>query len=511
MSRTFTRWFSACLAFGLPWFVVARADDGQAKDKKATAKAQVVAAPADPKEPAAAPELRKPESAKPTSVVANKPSTPVSFMRDVAPVLVENCIACHNPRKSESKYVMTTFAQLAKGGQQGEDITLEPGEPDESRLVELIRLDGNPRMPFKQDPLPKEKVAIIERWVAEGAKYDGISPGEDWTILLRKTQQVKIPAVYPVTVPITALQFSRDSSTIAASGYHEITFWKTADGSLDRRLTGVAERVYDIAYSPDAKWLATASGDPGVYGVAKLWLAEPGGGGKPVRDLAETQDVVFAVAFSPDSKKIATAGADRTIRVFEVETGKLLSQIEDHADWIFGIAFSPDGKRLASASRDKTGKVFDLEKKESLVTFPGHAQPVYAISFTSDGKSVATGGEDNRIRVWNPDNDGKSIREIGGFGGTVFKLRYSPDGKSLIGVGSDKTVHIFDAKGSELRKLQGHNDWIYALAISPDSKTVASGSWDGEVKLWNLGDGKLLKTIIAAPGYKLAGAQAAAK
>ena len=201
--------------------------------------------------------------------------------------------------------------------------------------------------------------------------------------------------------------------------------------TLDRRLSGLAERVYDIAYSPDGKWMATASGDPGIFGVAKLWSAEPGGGGKPVRDLVETQDVVFSVAFSPDSKKIATAGADRTIRVFEVETGKLLVQIEDHADWIFAVAFSPDGKRLASASRDKTCKVFDVEKKESLVTFPGHAQPVYTVSFTPDGKGVATGGEDNRIRIWNPDNDGKQIREIGGFGGTVFKLRYSPDGKTL--------------------------------------------------------------------------------
>jgi WD40 repeat protein len=456
-------------------------------------------------------EPKKPSPAKSDVAAANKSGKPVSFMRDVAPIMVENCIACHNPRKSESKYVMTTFAQLAKGGQQGEDITLEPGEPNESRLVELIRLDGNPRMPFKQDPLPKEKVAIVERWVAEGAKYDGNSPGEDWTILLRKTQQVTIPAEYPVTVPITALEFSRDGSAIAASGYHEITFWKTADGSLDRRLTGLAERTYDIAYSPDGKWLATASGDPGVYGVAKLWLVEPGGGGKPVRDLAETQDVVFAVAFSPDSKKVATAGADRTIRVFEVETGKLLTQIEDHADWIFGIAFSPDGKRLASASRDKTCKVFDLEKKESLVTFPGHAQPVYTISFLPDGKGVSTGGEDNRVRTWNPDNDGKSIREISGFGGTVFKLRYSPDGKNLLAAAGDKTVQIFDTKGSRLRKLDGHNDWIYALAVSSDSKTVASGSWDGEVKLWNLADGKLLKTIIAAPGYKRAVAQAAAK
>ena len=78
---------------------------------------------------------------------------------------------------------------------------MSPGKPDESHFVELIRPDGEPRMPYKQDPLPDEKLAIIERWVTEGAKYDGNSPGEDWTILLRKTQEVTIPAAYPVTVP----------------------------------------------------------------------------------------------------------------------------------------------------------------------------------------------------------------------------------------------------------------------------------------------------------------------
>jgi WD40 repeat protein len=518
MSRKFGQYVSLCLVL----ICALAPDDTRGDDDKSKAKPETPSAkpaPAAPdqkkpvteatKNPAAKPKKSAP--AKPAGSATSKPGKPVSFMQDVAPIMVENCIACHNPRKSESKYVMTTFAQLAKGGQQGEGITLEPGKPDESRFVELIRLDGNPRMPFKQDPLPNEKLALVERWVAEGAKYDGDSPSEDWTILLRKTQQVTIPSAYPVTMPITALQFNHDGTAIAASGYHEINFWKTGDGTLDRRLTGLAERVYDIAYSPDGKWLATASGDPGVYGIARLWIAEPGGGGKPVRDLAETQDVVFAVAFSPDSKKVATAGADRTIRVFEVETGKLLTQIEDHADWIFGIAFSPDGKRLASASRDKTAKVFDLEKKESLVTFPGHAQPIYTVSFTPDGKGVATGGEDNRIRIWNPDNDGKSIREVGGFGGTVYKLRFTPDGKNLVAASGDKVVHVFDAKGAAQRKLQGHNDWVYALAISPDSKTVASGSWDGEVKLWNLADGKLLKTIIAAPGYKAAGAQTAAK
>jgi dipeptidyl aminopeptidase/acylaminoacyl peptidase len=494
---------SAWLLAALSVHFVVRADDGQSAGKT-TAPEAATSAPAQSKKAPGESETkssRARSSSKETKGALAPSGKAVSFIRDVAPILVENCIACHNSRKSESKYVMTTFTQLAKGGQQGEGITLEPGEPDESKLVELIRLDGQPRMPFKLEPLPPEKIALIERWVSEGAKYDGASPGEDWTILLRRNQSVKVPEVYPVTVPITAVKFSRDGATIAASGYHEITFWKTADGALDRRMGGLAERIYDIAYSPDGKWMATASGDPGVFGVVKLWIPEPGGG-KAVRDLVETQDVVFALAFSPDSTKLATAGADRAIRVFEVQSGKLLAQIEDHADWIFGVAFSADGKRLASASRDKTAKVFDLEKKESLVTFPGHGQPVYTVSFTPDGKSIATGGEDNRIRIWNPDADGKQTREIAGFGGTVFKLLFTPDGQTLLAASGDRKVGVFKATGSQVRKLEGHKDWVYSLSVSQDGKTVASGSWDGEVRLWNLADGKPIRTIIAAPGYK---------
>jgi WD40 repeat protein len=436
---------------------------------------------------------------------------PLSFMKDVAPILVQNCIACHNARKSESKYTMTTFALLAKGGQQGEEITLIPGSPDESRFVELIRPDGTPRMPYKQDPLPKEKIAIIERWVKEGAKYDGTSPNEDWVALLHKTTPVFVPETYPVTVPVTALAFSPDGTDVSASGYHEINLWKLADGSLARRLRGVPERTYDIAYSPDGKWLATAGGDPGQYGSAKLFLAEPDGGGKPVRELVESNDAVFAVAFSPDNKLVAAAGADRAIRIWEVETGKLVATIEDHADWILDLAFSPDGKRLASASRDKTSKVFDVEKKESLVTFPGHAEAVYAVSFSPDGKQLASGGGDNQVRIWTAEGEAKQVAALGGFGGAVLRILYHPDGKHLLACGADKQVRVF-AGNSQVRVFPAHSDWVYSLAVSPDGKTVASGSWDGEVRLVNFADGAAVKTIVAAPGFKPPGpVQAAAK
>ena len=222
-----------------------------------------------------------------------------------------------------------------------------------------------------------------------------------------------------------------------------------------------------------------------------------------MRDLAETQDVVFAVAFSPDSKKIATAGADRTIRVFEVETGKLLTQIEDHADWIFGVAFSaPTASGSPAPAATRPARSSTSRRKSRSSRSPATPSRFTPSRSRPTARASPPAARTTAIRIWNPDNDGKSIREIGGFGGTVFKLRYSPDGKSLLAVSADKTVHVFDANGSPLRKLQGHNDWIYALAISPDGKTVASGSWDGEVRLWNLADGKLLRNIIAAPGYK---------
>jgi WD40 repeat protein len=441
-----------------------------------------------------------------------QPPAPVSFIKDIAPILVQNCIACHNPKKSESKYVMTTFAQLAKGGQQGEGVTLEPGDPEASLFVELIRPGGEPRMPYKQDPLPPEKIALIERWVKEGGKYDGASPEEDWGAVLRKNTPVEIPEAYPVTVPITAMAFSPDGSALLTAGYHELITWKPGDGTPLRRTRGLAERVYDVAFSPDGKWLASASGDPGQFGVVTLWKAAPDGSIEKERDLVETTDCVFAVAFSPDSTLLAAAGADRAIRIWELATLKLQATIEDHADWIFDIAFSADGKQLASASRDKTSKVFDVAKKEALVTFPGHAQTVYTVAFSPDGKSIASGGEDNLIRLWDPANDAKAIRAISGFGGPVFKLQFAADGKELVACSADKTVRVIDpAKGSTLRTLSGHSDWIYTIAVAPDGKRIASGSWDGEVRLWNLADGKPDTTFLAAPGYKAAETKAAAR
>src|SRR5262245_60031575 len=103
---------------------------------------------------------------------AGAKKAPVSFINDVAPILKENCFACPDAKKGKGKLDMSTYASLRKGGDKDDPIA--DGKPDESILIDLITSPGAERMPPKEagDPLPKEKIAVIEQWIKEGAKLD---------------------------------------------------------------------------------------------------------------------------------------------------------------------------------------------------------------------------------------------------------------------------------------------------------------------------------------------------
>jgi len=106
-----------------------------------------------------------------TSVQAEQPK-PVSFINDVAPILKENCFACHDAKKRKGKLDMTTYENFRKGGDKEDPI--EPGKPEESEIIDRITDKGASRMPPKEsgEPLPQAKIDIIKLWIKEGAKLD---------------------------------------------------------------------------------------------------------------------------------------------------------------------------------------------------------------------------------------------------------------------------------------------------------------------------------------------------
>ncbi len=425
----------------------------------------------------------------------------VSFAETVAPIFSKRCLACHNARTAKGRYNMETFAAILKGGESGDALAV--GDADSSTLFALIE-DGS--MPKDADPLTPEQIAAVKHWINTGAVLDaGLSPSAPLIQIMPKETQPNPPEAYPVPVPVTSVAFSPDGATLATSGYHEVVLWKVEDGSLLRRITNVAERVYDIEFTKDGQKIVVASGTPAQIGEAKIFQVADG---KLLGDLVRTDDSVFAVSLSPDEKRLATAGADRAIRVFDFATQKQELLIEDHADWVMDVAWSADGTRLASASRDKTSKVFDAATGDSLVTFNGHGQPVYGVGFQADGKIVVSSGSDKQIRTWNV-ADAKQVRAIGGFGNEVFRIVITPEGH-VYSCSADKNARSHQVSdGKVLQTFAGHTDWVYSVAVHAGTKRVAAGSYNGEVRIWNIDDAKESLKIIAAPGYKPAGATAA--
>lgn len=426
-----------------------------------------------------------------TDLWAQDAKPPVSFTKDIAPILVKYCQACHGKTEPMGEYQVNTYELAMKEG------IVTPGKPDESDLLyRLTEADPEVRMPQDADPLAPEQIDLFRRWIADGAKYDNKDPKAELVSIVPKLVHPEAPAAYRVPIPITAVALSPDGKELAVGGYNEITIWNPADGTLARRIKNVAQRTYGLTYSPDGKLLAAASGTPAQLGEVRLYNPADGA---LVKDLGAMSDVAFDVAFNPAGDKLAACAADRSIRVYDVATGKEERLIEDHADWVMAIAWSPDGSQLASASRDKTSKQFDVKTGDSLATYPGHGESVFGVSFTADGKQIVSAGADRKIHVWNP-ADGKKAAEISGFGLDVYQL--SLENGQIFTCSGDKTARQFAADTRKaVRTYSGHSDWVYTLSYNAATARLATGSYDGEVRIWNTEDGKLVTAFKAAPGY----------
>lgn len=450
---------------------------------------------------------------------------PTSFINDVAPILKEACFGCHGTKNPKGKFSMTSYENIRKGGTKDDPIV--NGKPDESYFIDVLKATDKQLMPPKDagGPLSKEKIAIIEKWVKEGAKLDSdVTASADLNRELRKRWTPPKPwAEYPYAVVVNSLAFTPDNKKVVVGGHHELTVWDAATGKLEKRVHVRNRRALAMAFLPDGK-LAVAGGRPGEEGDVCIYDIN---GGTPktengvqvldgvkdpkvlIKRLLESDDEVLALAISADGKKLAAAGCDRIVTVWDLAGGydkaKVEQTFENHADWVFSLAFSPDGKRLLTSSRDKTAKVWNLETKESMLTFPDHQNTVYGVAIKADGKTAYSAGEDKNLRSWNATGDAvKQIRSTGGHGAAVLKLVAHPTKPILVTCSADNSVRLWNAdNGAATKTLSGHTDHVFAIAISPDGELVASGAWNGEVKVWKL-DGTVVASFNASPGLKVA-------
>jgi WD40 repeat protein len=134
------------------------------------------------------------------------------------------------------------------------------------------------------------------------------------------------------------------------------------------------------------------------------------------------------------------------------------------------VSFSPDGKTLATGSYDRTIKLWNVETGQEIRTLTGHNGSVYTVSFSNDGKTLATGSWDSTIKLWNVET-GKEIRTLSGHNGSVYTVSFSPDGKTLATGSDDGTIKLWNGEyGWGLDGFVGRScDWVRAYLHNPNS------------------------------------------
>jgi hypothetical protein len=431
---------------------------------------------------------------------AEVPAQPVGFRDQVAPILVKKCLGCHNDKKSAGGLNMSTFAGLRKGGEKGGDLILEPGAPDDSLLIELIRPGAAPRMPYKLAPLKKEEIQVLERWVKQGARFDG--PSETETPIaslvdpLRDLPRVALKA--PASDPVTSVAFTPDGKTLAAAAGRNVLLFDAVSGKPRATLGDHPGPLTSVRITPDGKTLVASGGRPGLFGSVIVWDLET----RSRRfDLRGHRDAILAAEIAPDGKTLATAGYDRLILLWDLETGTTIRTLKDHTDAVYAVAFAPDGLRLASAGADRTAKLWDVASGRRLRTLSDATAELYAVAFGPDGRTILAGGVDRSIRAWRVDDqEAALVQSVFAHDAAILRLLVSPDGKTLLSSGEDRDVKLWDLSTLKARTaLNEQPDWPQGVAISPDGARVAVGRYDGSLAIVDVATGKELLALRTAP------------
>ncbi len=294
--------------------------------------------------------------------------------------------------------------------------------------------------------------------------------------------------------------YSPDGKLLATSGFTNVTLWDAATGQKMFTLVGQTVGstlgfdlgVGRIRFNPDGTRLAVANQD----GVPKVWDLSTH---TEILSLKGHKTICKAIAYSPDGKLLATGSDDGMVKLWDAQTGQELLTLTGHTSQVRGLTLSPEGKRLVSVGEDARLVVWDVVSGRELLKLTNPSAGGFRTGvFTRDGKNVVVVGYDGTAKVWDAAS-GQLIFTLAGHTSTVLDVAFSPDGMRLVTVSADQTLRIWDpGPGRELLTLTGHIGSLNGSLYSPDGTKLATASEDGTVKIWDPTSGRLLRTMSPA-------------
>jgi WD40 repeat protein len=368
------------------------------------------------------------------------------------------------------------------------------------------------------------------------------SASGDGTVRLWEVETGRLIGTLPHDDEVYCVAIEKNGKILASSGKDgTVRLWYIENQKLEtvlvhnKALTGKDNgQVFNVAFSPDGKLVASG----GLDGLIILWdMKKRKQAGKPL----PVNRPVNSMAFSHDGKTIASGNNEGRVDLWDVGTRKWVgSPSPDHFGWVTGVAFSPDDKKLATVGTDRAAYIRDvLDTKAQPRRLKGYAEPFLSVDFTANGE-VVTGTQNGMVVHWdtrdlfrfgeNLTDQNGSFTEVG-FGanantlvsfsgerlqfwdlgvkrGTrapaiavraqdkIFSLAFAPDRKSLVTIGENNNVELWDiAQRRRVKMLiDPDSDYIYTAAFKVEGNTLAVGV-GSEIRLLSLPDGKVKSTL----------------
>ncbi len=318
---------------------------------------------------------------------------------------------------------------------------------------------------------------------------------------------------------ITSLAFSPDGRTLTSAAGPLIKLWDSVAHLPLRTLNGVTLPFSAIAFSTDGTSMVTVAGD----WLVRIWdIALEGEGENTVVKrrcrlaLPGHTGGMWVCAITRAGNRVASCSEDRTIRLWDCETGRCIHVLRGHEHSVIAVAFSPDGETLASVSLDQTIRLWNVQTGTPLAQLiDSHMlhsihNGIWSVTFSPNGRILAAGFGDGSILLW--DVTSQQLRAtLRGHTAWVRSLAFSADGAWLASGSNDHTVCLWDTSEASDASLTStyplrhtmreHGEWVMAVAFHPTQPILATAGHDHIIRVWEITDGPTC--IAKLEGHRL--------